>query len=287
MTKILILLFLLCCHGVVHAADKGLEKTADKNLEKFVGEWNTTLIKDPVFPYWNYIAYPVSLVLGWEGNVVLDVHYEDSTGDKCKPTWAGTYRETHDAVVFGHCQATEYDSAITSHYYIVRVDGDNLIGETWNYKKLFRWSGTRASSASASKENMHISHAFKQIPDKFSGSWLISDVEKPNVFPWWDYIKYPVKLSISREDVFFEDNGGNRCKLDIRFYDKELDALLFGHCLPGQIVDVDSTPYFRVLVDGENLVVEIWRSEFLFRVKGARSDAVQKNGHSDRKQTMP
>ena len=282
MKRKLILLFLLCCHGIAHAADKGLEKTADKNLEKFVGEWNTTLIKDPVFPYWNYIAYPVSLVLGWEGNVVLDVHYEDSTGDKCKPG-AGTYRETHDAVVFSHCQGTEYDSAITSHYYIVRIDGDNLIGETWNYKKLFRWSGTRASSASASKENMHISHAFKQIPDKFSGSWLISDIEKPSVFPWWDHIKYPVNLSISKERIFFEDNWDFTCKPDVRFYDEKLDALLFGHCLPTKAVTVLGAPYFRVFVDGKNLVVEIWDSEFLFRVRGARSDAVQKNDRADKK----
>ena len=282
MSKRLILLFLLCCHGIAHAADKGLEKTADKNLERFVGEWNTTLVKDPVFPYWNYIAYPVSLVLGWEGNVVLDVHYEDSTGNKCEPGVA-YYNETLDAVVFDHCQATEYNSAITSHYYIVRVDGGDLVGETWNYKKLFRWGGTRAPSTPATGENTHISHAFKQIPDKFVGSWIMSDVEKPNVFPWWDHIKYPVNLSISKERIFFEDNWDFTCKPDVRFYDEKLDALLFGHCLPSKSVTVLGAPYFRVLVDGKNLVVEIWRSEFLFRVRGARSDAVQKNDRADKK----
>ena len=137
MKRKLILLFLLCCHGVVHAADEG--------LEKFSGEWEVELVKDPSFPYWNHIPYPTRLVVSRDKSG-LKILYQDNRGSKCEPV-SESYREDMDIVMFDHCMVTHFDSVITSHYYRIKVEEENLEGETWNYKRLFRWKGKRVQSA--------------------------------------------------------------------------------------------------------------------------------------------
>lgn len=105
-----------------------------------------------------------------------------------------------------------------------------------------------------------------ELPDEFVGEWS-TKVEKGSGFPWWQQIKYPVKLSITKSGVTFEDQMGFKCTLDTFFYDDELEALIFKHCLPTKSEQAFS-PFYRVKLNDGHLAGETWTYKLLFMWKG-------------------
>jgi hypothetical protein len=112
--------------------------------------------------------------------------------------------------------------------------------------------------------------AVADVPSKFFGEWTV-EAEKGPGFPWWDHIKYPISISITKDYATFRDQNGNACEPPVFFYDEELDALIFTHCLPTKSEDA-IRPFHRAKVNGARLQGETWTYKSLFRWTGERQD---------------
>ena len=108
--------------------------------------------------------------------------------------------------------------------------------------------------------------AFADIPNKYHGDWLFS-VQRTSVFPWWDQIKYPVRLSIDKNNVVFEDQEGQKCRPKIFFYDEEVDAIYFKHCQPVKS-ELAFPPFYKIELHGNKLEGEVWTYKLLFKING-------------------
>jgi|SRR5690606_28652697 hypothetical protein len=113
---------------------------------------------------------------------------------------------------------------------------------------------------------------FADIPERFIGTWIM-EVDTSPGFPWWDQIKHPVRLSITKDAINFDDQAGCSCTPKAFFYDDELDALVFKHCLPTKS-DLAFTPFYRMKSKDRKLVGEVWTYKLLFKLYG----------HSEQKQ---
>ena len=112
--------------------------------------------------------------------------------------------------------------------------------------------------------------AIAEIPPKFVGDWTVEVEEGPG-FPWWDHVKYPVSISITNQGADFEDQAGSQCRPSTFFYDAELDALIFKHCLQTKS-DLAIAPFYRAKLDGTRLLGETWTYKLLFRWAGQRKN---------------
>ena len=110
-----------------------------------------------------------------------------------------------------------------------------------------------------------------EIPEKFVGEWSIA-VEKQSGFPWWEQIKYPVKLSVTKIGITFEDQMGFKCTPNKFFYDDELDALIFKNCLPAKS-ELAFSPFYRVKFDRGRLTGETWTYKLLYLWKGEAEES--------------
>jgi hypothetical protein len=111
--------------------------------------------------------------------------------------------------------------------------------------------------------------ASAELPARFVGEWNVR-VETTPGFPYWDHIKYPVRLSINEEGAIFEDQAGFKCAPQVFFYDDELDTVIFKHCLPTKS-ELAIPPYYKMKAIGGRLLGETWTYKFLFRWTGEES----------------
>ena len=105
-----------------------------------------------------------------------------------------------------------------------------------------------------------------EVPEKYWGAWEFQ-VDTSPAFPWWNQIKYPVKLIVTKNAVKFEDQAGFNCEPKAFFYDDELDALIFKHCLPTKS-ELAFSPFYRVMLDDQKLNGEVWTYKLLFNLRG-------------------
>lgn len=105
-----------------------------------------------------------------------------------------------------------------------------------------------------------------KIPERFFGSWVITVEEKAG-FPWWQQVKYPVSLSVSKSGLKFTDQSGFECVPEIQFYDDEIDMLVFKHCLQKKSQAVYEVFYRAKYQDGF-IAGETWTYKLLFKWVG-------------------
>jgi hypothetical protein len=111
--------------------------------------------------------------------------------------------------------------------------------------------------------------AVAEVPSKFVGRWN-SRVEEGPGFPWWQQMRYPVRLSVGAAKLTFVDQMGTECEPKTFFYDEELDALIFTHCLSSKS-SLTIPPFYRMRIIGDRVDGEVWTYKLLFRWAGERA----------------
>lgn len=109
---------------------------------------------------------------------------------------------------------------------------------------------------------------FSDVPEKYIGKWSFQVKTKPG-FPWWQQIKYPVKLTIMKNGVLFEDQMGFKCSPKTFLYDDELDNIVFKNCLPSKSA-LSFSPFYKMMIVDDKLVGEVWTYKLLFKLDGNR-----------------
>jgi len=108
------------------------------------------------------------------------------------------------------------------------------------------------------------------IPESFVGQWTLSRVEQEG-FPWWQQVKYPVKLNLHEKGGWLEDQVGYRCELRSFMYDQDIDSLIFEHC--GEGVKSSNLPYkiYQIVkIKNDRLEGEVRSYKLLFKWGGGR-----------------
>ena len=115
--------------------------------EKFLGEWQITVIPQGGVPRWQWIKYPVKLRISRTGGTLVD-----QTGFECSLS-KFLYDDELDVFVFNHCGIGPKSPQAFEIVQIAKLDSEgNLVGEVRNYRKLFGWKGVKLSSDSERRE---------------------------------------------------------------------------------------------------------------------------------------
>ncbi|MDQ7050758.1 MAG: hypothetical protein Q9M92_14995 [Enterobacterales bacterium] len=104
------------------------------------------------------------------------------------------------------------------------------------------------------------------VPDKFIGKWSVTFIPREG-FPWWTQIKYPIYLEINQSLVMMDFGHDIKCTPNILFYDDEIDAIVFNHCLPKKS-ELAFAPVFIFSKIKRNLLGKVVTYKELFELEG-------------------
>ncbi|MFA0813041.1 hypothetical protein [Microbulbifer epialgicus] len=116
----------------------------------------------------------------------------------------------------------------------------------------------------------YVDASFASMPQKYIGTWKVT-LKDQSGFPWWNQIKYPVKISISYDQAKMIDQFGYECSITKSLYDSELDVFVFSHCGIGRKSDRAFEVFQMATVDSEGrLQGEVRSYKTIFKWVGVR-----------------
>lgn len=106
---------------------------------------------------------------------------------------------------------------------------------------------------------------FINASEKNSNIWTMHVVENAE-FPWWEEIRHPLEINLSKNGHYYIDQYGTKCVPSVFFYDTYSKQYIFKSCGSKKSQQAFEI-FFRAKLNGDSLIVEVWTFRQLFILK--------------------